>query len=70
MKNIIVSGEWISSKNERMGLTADNGYREKKKKETKRNEKETKGKRRMEENGKERKGQIRNGRDRDEHAAV
>ena len=70
MKNIIVSDEWISSKNERMGLPADNGYREKKKKETKRNEKETKGKRRMEENGKERKGQARNGRDRDEHAAV
>ena len=53
-----------------MGLPADNGDREKKKKETKRNEKESKGKRRMEENGKEAKDQIRNGRDRDEHAAV
>ena len=46
MKNIIVSGEWISSKNERMGLTADNGDREKRKKRRK-------GNKRKEKNGRE-----------------
>ena len=49
IKNIIISGEWISSKNERMGLTTDNGDREKKKKrKKKRNEMKGKQKEREE----------------------